>query len=43
MNSFNHFNELRRHQLRTRSITKEVLLVLACVVAIVLIQTLGRP
>lgn len=42
MNSFNHFNELRRHQLRTRSITKEVLLVLACVVAIVLIQMMGR-
>lgn len=41
MNSFNHFNELRRHQMRTRSVTKQVLIVLACVVAIVLIQTLG--
>ena len=42
MNSFNHFNELRRHQMRTRSITRELLIVLACVVAIVLIQTFGK-
>lgn len=36
--NFGHQNELHRHQ-RTRSVTKEFLLVLACVVAIVLIQT----
>ena len=40
--NFGYFNELRRHQLRTRSISKEVMIVLACVVAIVLIQTLGK-
>ena len=48
MNSFNHFHELHRYNqrqryMRNRSVTKQVLIVLACVVAIVLIQTLGRP
>lgn len=45
---FGYQNELHRYNqrqrcMRTRSVTKQVLIVLACVVAIVLIQMLGRP